>query len=81
MARGWESKSVESQIEDRRAENEQRRTKGGNPAALEHSRKLDTLELSRRRVMKELESARSKVHRTALEHALKHLDDEISRLR
>lgn len=79
MARGWESKSVESQIEDRReapaARNELTRDD------IERRAKRESLEMSRRRVERELEGARSETHRTALEHALRHLDDELGRLR
>ena len=79
MARGWESKSVESQIEER----EIPRYRQGDDAereALSRRRKRESVELSRRRIMHELETSRSAVHRTALENALKHLDDELSKL-
>lgn len=79
MARGWESKSVESQMADRQepvtrrepfsAEERERRTR------------QESLEMSRRRVERELGTARSETHRTALEHALHHLDDELSRVK
>ncbi len=72
MARGWESKSVESQQEERgalaRGEVDLRQ------------KKRESIEMSRRRVMNELSNARSDVHRTALQNALRHLDDELSRL-
>ena len=48
---------------------------------LERRRKRESVELSRRRIVHELESSRSAVHRTALENALKHLDGELSKLR
>jgi hypothetical protein len=77
MARGWESKSVESQQTE--AEPSQVRRK---PTAeeQERARKRESLELSRGRVQRELETARSEVHRTALENALKFLDEEIAKL-
>jgi hypothetical protein len=76
MARGWESKSVESQ----QSEPEQNRGKR-RLTAEEQSReaKRASLELSRTRVLRELESARSDVHRTALENALRHLDEELAK--
>jgi hypothetical protein len=43
--------------------------------------KRDSLEMSRRRIERELSTASSETHRTALEHALHHLDGELSRLR
>jgi hypothetical protein len=78
MARGWESKSVESQIEgaDVRLDRNQPLT----PEQRETLRKRESLELSRRRVLHDLEAARSPVRRASLEHALAFLDEEISKL-
>ncbi|HTQ81352.1 MAG TPA: hypothetical protein VMM92_15240 [Thermoanaerobaculia bacterium] len=78
MARGWESKSVESQKED--AERQ-----GERPAALtaeerERKRKRESLELSRRRVLQDLAAASSPVRRASLEKALAFLDEEIGKL-
>ena len=79
MARGWESKSVESQIEDRREPT----PRGGDQTAqdqLERTRKREGIESSRRGVLRELEATKSDLRRRSLEAALKHLDDELSRL-
>ena len=78
MARGWESKSVESQIEDasRRAE-----PKPALPAdTREAARKRQGLELSRRRVLQEMETTRFAARRTSLEQALAFLDEELKKL-
>lgn len=80
MARGWESKSVESQMEDRREMPSASREKPTRDE-LDLRAKRESLEMSRRRVERELDGARSDTHRTALEHALRHLDDELGRLR
>lgn len=78
MARGWESKSVESQ----QSEPEPAQAKGKLTAEeMERVRKREGLELSRARIVRELESARSDVHRTALQNALAFLDDEIAKLK
>lgn len=79
MARGWESKAVESQIEERHEarSNKPERTFEEREAI----RKREALELSRTRVKNELANARSQVHRTTLEHALAHLDGELAKLR
>lgn len=78
MARGWESKSVESQQEGV----ELAKTSGRVLAEdRESAAKLRSLELSRTRVVHDLQTARSDVHRTALENALRFLDSEIARLR
>jgi CHASE3 domain sensor protein len=78
MARGWESKSVESQIEsaDRRLD----RGESLTPEQRELRRKRDSLELSRRRVLQEIETTRSPARRTSLEQALAFLDEEIKKL-
>jgi hypothetical protein len=78
MARGWESKSVESQIED--ADLRSDRNEPLTPEQREIRRKRESLELSRRRVLQDLKAARSPVRRTSLEHALAFLDEEISKL-
>jgi len=78
MARGWESKSVESQQNE-----DARRSDRGELLTTEQRelrRKRDSLELSRRRVLQDLEAARSDVRRTALERALAFLDEEIRKL-
>lgn len=77
MARGWESKSVESQVADR--EIAERSAKLERDEAV-RDEKRHTLEMSRRRIVRELETATSHVHRVALENALKFLDDELKRL-
>ena len=78
MARGFESKSVESQ----QSEAFERGTSRGRPDAeeIERRHKRESLELSRTRVTRELDGARSAVHRTALENALRFLDDELGKL-
>jgi len=76
MARGWESKSVESQQEAREARSQQ----DGDRGQLEARKKRESVEMSRRRVMSELEKSRSDVHRAALTNALHHLDEELKKL-
>ena len=78
MARGWESKSVESQIEDADA----RANKGEllTREQREIRQKRQGFELSRRRVLRELETTPSAVRRTSLEQALAFLDEEIRKI-
>ena len=79
MARGWESKSVESQIEDAEA-----RKKPAAPALTPDEQRrrseLASLELNRVRVMNELSKASHPRYRETLLAALKHLDDKIASL-
>jgi hypothetical protein len=75
MARGWESKSVESQQSEGFGDPRRK-----VPAEeIERRQKRESLELSRSRVSRELEAARSPVHRAALENALKFLDEELGK--
>lgn len=78
MARGWESKSVESQQSDSGSAQGKRR-----PTAeeIERERKREGLLLSRKRVVNDLETARNEVHRAALENALQFLDDQLQNLK
>ena len=77
MARGFESKSVESQqAEERRVpvnealSDEERERRGMR----------DSLEMSRRGVVAELQSAQSDLRRKTLEDALRFLDGELRKL-
>ena len=79
MARGWESKSVEAQMEERREERDDSRTPR-SAEQLEKERQRYSLELSRRRIAGELAGTQSELRRASLEAALKHLDGELSKL-
>ena len=78
MARGWESKSVESQIEDR---NNVQHSRGEKRPMheIEREQRRDSIEMSRRGVVRELETAKSPLRRASLEQALKHLDEELAK--
>jgi len=80
MARGWESKDVESQVADRKtvAENSGKGQKGPEDIRKEQERR--GLVLSRTRVLNELENAKHPNHRKTLEAALAHLDKKIAEL-
>jgi RNA polymerase-interacting CarD/CdnL/TRCF family regulator len=78
MARGWESKGVEGQQSETRTRHSAR----DHPSAeeIERTRKRESLELSRRRIVTELQTSRSAVHRTALENALRFLEEELTKV-
>ena len=78
MARGWESKSVESQIEDRR--DSRPRTEETSREDLALKRKRESLESSRRGLLRELESATSDLRRASLSAALQHIETELKNL-
>jgi len=80
MARGWESKDVESQVESSK---EPMAAPGKAPKTaeqLQKDRERQGLELSRKRIANDLESATHPNHRKSLEAALAHLDKKISEL-
>lgn len=77
MARGWESKSVEAQQD---AESREDRGPSVSPEQREAQQKRAGLELSRRRVLQEIETTRSEARRASLEQALSFLDEEIRKL-
>jgi hypothetical protein len=78
MARGWESKSVESQQDDVAAR------KRLAPAMTEEQRraatKRQTLELSRARLVDDLSRATAPQHREMLERALADIDSSLESL-
>jgi hypothetical protein len=77
MARGWESKSVESQIESAGSLD---RSEAATREELKRRQKRESLELSRRRVLQEIATTRSEVRRASLEQALAYLDHQIAEL-
>lgn len=77
MARGWESKAVADQI----AEGESRQRQPSKTETTREQRvlkeRLDSLQLSRSRLLQQLEHARHPAHRNVLLNGLKALDREI----
>ena len=80
MARGWESKAVADQIEEGESRQQQ-------PSKTETTReqrvlkeRLDSLQLSRSRLLQQLEHARHPAHRNVLLNGLKALEREIEEL-
>ena len=78
MARGWESKDVESRQELREAELRARSERLLNAERAARSAKRDSLELSRARVTADIDRARHPRHRAQLQAALDHLDCELA---
>ena len=78
MARGWESKSVEMQMEEREKRPAPPGNSTGDPAL---RRELEVLELSRRRLLAELEAVGDQGDhrfRTLKRRALAHVEAEIA---
>lgn len=78
MARGWESKSVESQQEESFRESERRDFRELSPEERARQERLASLELSRARTLDQLESASGAAHRAMLKRTLLALEREIA---
>lgn len=79
MARGWESKSVEDQLEERE------RAKGEAAVPLsteapEHRHRREALELTRSQMLNQIKVARSDAHRQLLERSLQAIQEELETL-
>lgn len=80
MARGWESKDVESQVEATQASQQKQASGPKTPEQIQREQQRKDLQLSRTRVVNDLASATHPNHRKSLEAALAHLDKKISEL-
>jgi len=80
MARGWESKDVESQVETSQAPQQKTAAGPKTPEQIQRAQQCKDLQLSRTRVLNDLASATHPNHRKSLEAALAHLDKKIAEL-
>jgi hypothetical protein len=80
MARGWESKDVESQVEATQAPKQKPGSGPKTPEQLKIDQERKDLQLSRTRIANDLASATHPNHRKSLEAALAHLDKKIAEL-
>lgn len=80
MARGWESKDVESQVESSKETMAAPGKAKKTVDQVEKDRERQGLELSRKRILNDLETATHPNHRKSLEAALAHLDGKIKEL-
>ena len=78
MARGWESKSVEDQVEEQMRAKQQASTVPLSPEAIELKQKRETLLLQRSRLLEQMQNARSEAHRQMLERSLQAIDAELA---
>jgi hypothetical protein len=81
MARGWESKDVESQVAEERTEKSPSEQSQKTQGQLNNERERQDLELSRKRVLADMENATHPNHRKSLEAALAHLDAKLASLK
>jgi hypothetical protein len=80
MARGWESKSVEAQIDMAQAHRSKlaKLAEAPSPESLELIRKKETILLSRTRVARELNNAQNPRYKAVLMKALAELDAQLT---
>ncbi len=80
MARGWESKDVEAQVEATEPPKQKPNSGPKTPEQLMREEQRKNLELSRIHVVNDLATATHPNHRKSLEAALAHLDKKIADL-
>lgn len=81
MARGFESKSVQEQWQDAEARQELKSKPRREQQEIELDKKRESIELSRHRVLHDLETTTSETRKSSLRAALAHLDAELAKLR
>jgi hypothetical protein len=80
MARGWESKSVEAQIESAAGKEPAHRNPELTPAQIQLARDRENLELSLTRVTRELATSTNPRYQQILRKALADLEEKLTRL-
>jgi hypothetical protein len=80
MAKGWESKAVESQVEDSKTKTRGKHKTPLTPAQIEVHRRRDVLLLSRARVKKDLQASQNQRYTDQLSRALADIEAQLSAL-
>lgn len=77
MARGWESKSVEAQIEEKSGANQSDKASRPTSDEVGAKRKKADLLLSRKRILEQLSSSTNERYSEMLRRALADLDEKL----
>lgn len=80
MARGWESKAVEDQVQDSQSQNSGKPRSRLTPSEAEARRRKEVLLLSRARVQHDLEISQNPRYRDQLAHALADIESQLAAL-
>ncbi|MFY9802555.1 MAG: hypothetical protein WA211_17785 [Candidatus Acidiferrales bacterium] len=80
MARGWESKAVEGQVQEFQSKEERQTKKQLSQVQIETRRQREVLLLSRARVERQLQSNQDPRYREQLTRALADLDAQLAKL-
>jgi len=81
MARGWESKSVDDQIQNASDSDTNKKGRNLSPEQIDAVRQRKVLELSRVRVTSDLENNQDPRYRALLLRALEDLNAQLERLK
>jgi TATA-binding protein-associated factor Taf7 len=77
MARGWESKAVADQIEEGESRQAQSPKAAASPEQRQLKERLDSLMLSKSRLLQQLERATNPAYRNVLLNGLKAVEKEL----
>jgi TATA-binding protein-associated factor Taf7 len=77
MARGWESKAIADKIEEQESREQHASKAESSPEQRVLKERLDSLTLSRSRLLQQLERATHPAHRNVLLNGLKAVEKEI----
>jgi hypothetical protein len=80
MARGWESKGVEGQVQERESKEDRKNKKQVSQDEVEVRRQRGILMLSRARVEIQLQGAQAARYREQLTRALADIDSQLAKL-
>ena len=80
MARGWESKAVEGQVQERESKEDRKNKKQVSQDEVEVRRQRGILMLSRARVEIQLQGAEAPRYRDQLTRALADIDSQLAKL-
>ncbi len=80
MARGWESKAIEAQIEEGQSNNSSNEIAAFSAAERQASLRRNDLLLSRKRIVQQLESSENERYCELLRRTLAGLDDQLADL-
>lgn len=80
MARGWESKAVEDQVQEQQSNDSKVSKQPAGASELEQRRRKEVLQLSRVRVQRDLESTQNPRYRDQLTRALSDIDAQLAAL-
>ena len=81
MARGWESKAVADQIEEGKKTRSQNDAAALSPEERVRQQRIKSLQLSRTRLLEQLDKAKVLAHRSVLLNGLSAVERELEELR